>query len=170
MTQVKASEKTAPAPTKCTTTVRIAAAAIFLSKVIEKIVLWQLFTYLNSHDLLCPSQSTYSPRHSTETALFKMTIMTFCWLWMVVMCVLIVLSLSSDFDTIDHHILFHRLQSLYGISGTVLPWFEFYLTAGTQTVTVTGQSSRRADVWCPTGLSSWSFPLHSLFCASLFFD
>ena len=131
MTQVKASEKTTPAPTECTTTVRIAGAAIFLSKAIEKIVLRHLFA-LNSHDLLCPSESAYRPHHSTETALFKMTIMTFCWLWNVVMFVLIVLSLSSDFDTIDHHILFHRLQSLYGISGTVLPWFESYLTAGTQ--------------------------------------
>ena len=30
------------------------------------------------------------------------------------------LDLSSAFDIIDHHILFHRLQFFYGISGTVL--------------------------------------------------
>ena len=32
------------------------------------------------------------------------------------------------FRYIDHHIFFHRLQSLSGISGTVLSWFTSYLT------------------------------------------
>ena len=101
VTQVKAWEKTAPAPTKCTTTVRIAAAAIFLSKVIEKIVLCRLFAYLNSHDLLCPSQSAYRPRHSTETALFKMT--NDILLVSGGASVLNLLGLSSAFSTTDHH-------------------------------------------------------------------
>ena len=33
----------------------------------------QLFAYLNSHDLLCPSQSAYHPRRSTAMALTEMT-------------------------------------------------------------------------------------------------
>ena len=45
----------------------------FLSKVVEKIVLRQLFDYLNCHDLLCSSQSAYRPCHSPETARLKMT-------------------------------------------------------------------------------------------------
>ena len=45
----------------------------FLSKVTEKLVLRQLFPYLNFHDLLRPSQSAYHPRHSTEMAQLKMT-------------------------------------------------------------------------------------------------
>ena len=54
-----------------------------------------------------------------------------------------VLGLSSAFDTTDHNIIFHRLQSLYGISGTVLSWFE---SGRTQTC-CNGQSSRPADVF-----------------------
>ena len=42
--------------------------------------------------------------------------------------------------------LLHRLQSLYGISGTVLSWLEPYLTGRTQTVTVNDRSSRPAGV------------------------
>ena len=44
----------------------------FLSKVIEKVVLKELFTYLNSYDLFCPFQSAYYPCHSTQTSLLKM--------------------------------------------------------------------------------------------------
>ena len=50
--------------------------------------------------------------------------------------VLTLLELSSTFDTIDHNILLHRLQSLYGISGTVLSWFESCRTERTQTVII----------------------------------
>ena len=50
--------------------------------------------------------------------------------------VLTFLDLSSAFDTIDHYILLHRLQSLYGISGTVLSWFESCRTERTQTVII----------------------------------
>ena len=109
----------------------------FLSRVIEKMVLRQLFTYLNS---LCPSLSAYRPCHSTETALPKMNNDILFALDGDDVSVLPLIDLSSAFDTIDHHIPFHRLQSLYGISVTVLSWFESYLTGRTQTVTVNDRS------------------------------
>ena len=71
-------------------------------------------------DLFCPSQSAYHSRHSTETAPLKMTDGIRLALDGGDVSVSTLLHLSSAFDTIDHHILFHRLQSLYGISGTVL--------------------------------------------------
>ena len=86
------------------------------------------------------------------------------------MAVLTLLDLSSAFDTIDHYILLHRLQSLYGVSGTLLSWLESYLTGRTQTVTVNDRITCRCFIRCPTGLSSWSYPLHSLLCTSLLFD
>ena len=95
----------------------------FLSKVIEKTVLRQLFAYLNSHDLLCPSQSAYRPCHSTETALLKITNDILRALDGGDVVVFTLLELSSAFDTIDHYILLHRLRSRYGISGTVFFFF-----------------------------------------------
>ena len=82
---------------------------------------------------------------------------------------LTLLDLSSDFDTIDHHIPFHRLQSLYDISDTVLSWSESYLTGMTQTVSVNSQSSKPADVFFGL-LNSRSYPLHSVLCTSRLFE
>ena len=62
------------------------------------------------------------------------------------MAVLTLLSLSSAFGTIECCILLHKLRFPYGISGTVLSWFEPYLTGRTQTVTVNDQSARPAGV------------------------
>ena len=41
----------------------------FLSKVLGKVVLAQVFSHLNSHNLIREFQSAYHPGHSTETAL-----------------------------------------------------------------------------------------------------
>ena len=49
--------------------------------------------------------------------------------------------LSSAFDTVDHAILLNRLESLFGISETVLSWFKSYLSDRKQYVSVDGVSS-----------------------------
>ncbi|CAB3992083.1 Hypothetical predicted protein [Paramuricea clavata] len=50
--------------------------------------------------------------------------------------VLVLLDLSSAFDTIDHTLLLERLSHRYGINGTVLEWFKSYLLDRTQSVKV----------------------------------
>ena len=96
----------------------------FLSRVIDKIVLEHLC-------LLELPWSTYHPCHSTETALLNITNNILHALDDGDVAVLTFLDLSSAFDTMDHHILLHRLRSLYSISGTILSWFESYLTGRT---------------------------------------
>jgi len=51
------------------------------------------------------------------------------------------LDLSAAFDTIDHEILFKRLQSTFGIRGVVLEWFKSFVKNRLQTVTVNGNKS-----------------------------
>ena len=118
----------------------------FLSKVFEKIVLNQLFDYLNTHNLLSHNQSAYRPAHSTETALVKVTNDILLALDRGDITVLTLLDLSAAFDTVDHDILFSSLSNHFGISGTALSWFKSYLTNRSQTVVIENFKSDSRDI------------------------
>jgi len=63
----------------------------------------------------------------------------------VTLLVLLYIDLSAAFDTVDHKILLHRLQSSFGITGTALKWFKSYLSERSQRVFLEGcfsESSR----------------------------
>ena len=62
--------------------------------------------------------------------------------------VLVLLDLSAAFDTIDHDILLHHLQHMFGIQGTVLSWFRFYLTKRFQNVSTHGIYSDQIVLCC----------------------
>ena len=81
-----------------------------------------------------------SPRHPTRNTRLTWTLIIFRLLYILVMCLSwpFSTSLLPSISTINHHILFHRLQSLYSSSGTVPLWFESYLAGRTQTMTVVG--------------------------------
>ena len=44
--------------------------------------------------------------------------------------VLVLLDLSAAFDTIDHSVLFDRMENIIGIEGTALNWFRSYRRGG----------------------------------------
>ena len=100
----------------------------FIAKILEKLVLSQVSSYLNSHNLYNACQSAYPPSHSTETALLKVVNNLFLSLNKVNISLLALLDFSSAFDTIDHPILVHCLHTDFGFTNTVLQWFSFYLT------------------------------------------
>ena len=100
----------------------------FIAKILEKLVLSQVSSYLNSHNLYNTCQSAYRPGHSTETALLKVVDDLFLSLNKGNISVLALLDFSSAFDTIDHSILVHRLHTDFGFTDTVLQWFSSYLT------------------------------------------
>ena len=54
---------------------------------------------------------------------------------------LVLLDLSTAFDTVSHHLLFNKLQSEFGITGGALEWVQSYLINRTQSVAVGGTSS-----------------------------
>ena len=66
--------------------------------------------------------------HSTETALVKVFNDIHLNTDSGKISVLVLLDLSAAFDTVDHDILLDRLENWVGLSGSVLKWFESYLT------------------------------------------
>ena len=108
----------------------------FIAKILEKLVLSQVSSYLNSHNLYNTCQSAYRPGHSTETALLKVVNDLFLSLNKGNISVLALLDFSSAFDTIDHTILVHRLHTDFGFTDTVLQWFSSYLTDRTHHVSL----------------------------------
>ena len=72
-------------------------------------------------------QSAYKPSYSTETALVKVQNDIFTSIDQHGIVILILLDLSAAFDTIDHDVLFSRMESTLGIIGPALEWFRSYL-------------------------------------------
>ena len=85
----------------------------FFANVLEKLVLSQVSSYLNTHNIYNTCQSAYRPGHSTETALLKVVYDLFLSLSKGNISVLALLDFSSAFDTIDHPILVHHLHTFF---------------------------------------------------------
>ena len=81
----------------------------FMAKAI-KIAAYTLNRHLVNNDLHEHLQSAYKPGHSTETALLKVQKDILCSLDKKNCVILLLLDISTAFDTVDHEMLFTRLQ------------------------------------------------------------
>ena len=126
----------------------------FLSKLIEKTVFVQLHNYLCENDLHEPLQSAYKIFHSTETALLTVTNDIMLSLDEGENVFLVLLDLSAAFDTVNHTLLLARMRKSFGIRGTVLRWFNSYLSQRTQFVHINETNSTVRDL--PVGVPQGS--------------
>ena len=118
----------------------------FLSNIIEKVVLAQLLKHLHTNKLLYHLQSAYRSDHSTETILLILCNGIQSTLDSKNAALLSLLDLSAAFDTIVHFILLSRLQTCFGISGSVLSWFESHFSGRFQSVSVHGTLSNHSPL------------------------
>ena len=120
----------------------------FLSKILEKLAFKQVNDFLIKNNILDRHQSGFRINHSTETALLKI-LNDIRWnLDNKKLTVMVLLDLSSAFDTVDHHILINRLRHLVGLSGAVLNWFTSYLTDRRFYVSMDTCSSEIHEIRC----------------------
>ena len=119
-----------------------------VSKIIEKVVAVRLNRYLEENNLNEPLQSAYKQYHSCETALVRVQNDILLSIDNQQCVVLLLLDLSSAFDTVDHGILLQRLSTNFGIKGKALDWFTSYLTDRSQFVQIDVSESDKHSLLC----------------------
>ena len=131
----------------------------FISKLLERVVAKQIEAHLSANALSLPYQSAYRKFHSTETALLAVHNDILSAMDKGKVTALIMLDLSSAFDTVDHSILIQRLEKWFGITGSALEWFKSYLSSRIQSVCVRGSMSRSHKLACGVPQGSVLGPL-----------
>ena len=91
-----------------------------MSKVIEKVIAFQLHSHMTRHNMFEKLQSAYKTHHSTETTLVKVFNDIMLNVNSGLGSFLILLDLSSAFDTNDYDLLCTVFERHLGISGTAL--------------------------------------------------
>ena len=140
----------------------------FIGKIIERIAIQQLQTYLSENNLHARMQSAYRSFHSVETALLKVQNDILRALDKHQEALLLLLDFNAAFDTIDHNQLLNRLMSRYGVKGKVLQWISSYLSGRTQSIAIGNVLSDPVDLNCGVPQGSVAGPLiFTLFSAPL---
>ena len=102
---------------------------LVLSKLLERIVVRQLMTYLMDADLP-PLPSGFQPGHSTESAILRILSDILLAVDRGDFVALVLPDLSAAFDMVDHDI----LESSFGIANVARDWFLSYLSGRRQSV------------------------------------
>ena len=127
----------------------------------DHLLRWNLYPIL---------QSAYRQNHSTEIALLKVLNDILMNMNSQRVTLLVLLDLSSAFDTIDYKILLERLSSKFGFLGKVLNWFSSYLSGRSYRVMLNGTSSDKYELNFGFPQGSCLGPLFFILYASKLFD
>ena len=94
----------------------------FVSKITESAVFDQVYSHMTDNELFPVVQSAYRKGHSMETALLRVLNDILSNMNKQHVSILVLLDFSAAFDTVDHAILLHRLETSFGIMDAALAW------------------------------------------------
>ena len=98
-----------------------------LSKIFERVIYNQLYSYFTNNNLLSEQQYGFRAKHSTELAAIKLVDYIKAEIDRKHTPINIYIDLSEAFDTINYEILLYKLE-YYGVRGVPLLLLENYLT------------------------------------------
>lgn len=111
-----------------------------ISKIFEKVIFKQLYSYFQEKELFYNAQYGFREKHSTEFAAIELVDRVTLEMDKMNTPVSIFLDLSKAFDTLDHEILLTKLE-YYGIRGTAHNLMNSYITGRKQFVEIDNTKS-----------------------------
>jgi hypothetical protein len=109
------------------------------SKFFEKVVHNRLTSYIEWHEILYSLQFGFRRKHSTCHSLISLI--------RGHLSAAVFIDLSEAFDTLDHQILFSKLEH-YGVRGVALQWIKSYLSNSKQFVQIKDTCSEFYEITC----------------------
>ncbi|GFS20117.1 hypothetical protein ElyMa_001562100 [Elysia marginata] len=125
--------------------------------------------YLSETGLAPILQSAYHPLHSTETAPLRVHNDIIGQVDQRKAVMLVLLDLSTQFDTTDQDCLSHSLQKQFGIKGVALKWLASYMSERSQAVQINPtavSSSTSTSVWRSPRVCTRTSSVHVLYSPS----
>ena len=116
-----------------------------LSKIFERIVHNQLYSFLERYNLLSPDQYGFRKKRSTTDAIMDQLEFIYKNLDNNDIVVSIFMDYSKAFDCLDHDILANKLDA-YGVRGIAKQWFISYLSHRSQYVSVNNTTSSLSPI------------------------
>jgi len=74
----------------------------------------------------------------------------------IYLCLLVLLDLSADFDTVVHEILLAVLENRFSVDSTALRWLKSYLSGRVQSIIDAGDHTHPVELQCSTRIRSRS--------------
>ena len=127
-------------------------------KIIEKIMHKKLYSFLESRNVLFKNQFGFRKGCSTVHALMDITEKIKESIDKGKYGCGVFIDLKKAFDTVNHKILLTKLEH-YGVRGSLLQWFQPYLTDRKQFVYFNGESSELKNIICGVPQGSVLGPL-----------
>ena len=118
----------------------------FISKLIERVLHRQLSTFVETNQLLLPTQSGFRRFHSTETAVLKVYNDIVTALDAGLISALFLLDFSAAFDCVDPSILLQVLEVQFGITASAFNWIASFLIGRTHSVRVGTKASKLYNI------------------------